>query len=134
LSAHPEIYMPAQKELAFFSDDKAYSRGVQEYLKRHFSEANGKVAGEASPHYMCFDKCASRIHEHFPDVKLVAVLRNPIDRAYSHYRMALRRKREDRTFEEAITALIDRGPVEDHHRDTDKDFVLFGEYGRIIDG
>ncbi len=133
LSAHPQIFMPGQKELAYFSDDERYTRGREAYLSEHFSRAvPGQVCGEASPHYMCFQKCAERIQTQFPQVRLLAVLRNPVDRAYSHYRMAQRRGLEPQSFGRAVHAQLLRRSRDDAAVDLQRDYVGFGEYGRIL--
>lgn len=133
LRTHPAIYMPPEKELAFWSDPAKVALGLDWYLDHYFRTADPSCLwGEASTHYMCYGGTARRIADIIPDVKLVAVLRNPIDRAYSHYRMALRRGREDRSFETSVEELIARGPLSDEGIDMDKEFVIFGEYGRIL--
>lgn len=133
LSAHPRIYMPAQKEVEFFHDDKKFAKGAEWYLKEFFNETGSKtIKGEASTHYMMYSCVPERIHSVFPDVKLIAVLRNPIDRAYSHYRMAVRRGVESCSFEDSLLKAIRRGKVTDSKVDHNREYVLFGEYGRIL--
>lgn len=133
LSAHPQIYMPSEKEVAFFSDDSIYSKGYAAYIAEYFTAATpGRVCGEASPHYMCYHKCPERIRNHLPNAKIIAVLRNPIDRAYSHFRMARRRGLEQRPFLEAVEAQIERGHISDDEVDLQRDYVPFSEYGRIL--
>jgi sulfotransferase family protein len=134
LSMHPEIYMPRGKEIAFFSDDDLFfSKGTDWYLKEYFEKAsNFGVKGEASTHYMMYESVPRRIYEFAPTVKLIALLRNPIDRAYSHYRMGVRRGVENRSFEDCIAQAIARGNVPDSQISPNRDYVLFGEYGRIL--
>lgn len=133
LKAHPSIYMPAKKEVAFFARDRLFDMGVSYYLSEFFGNvAQGQIAGEASPQYMCFSKCPERIANAFPEVKLLAVLRNPIDRAFSHYRMALRREYRLPTFADCIASQINRPLPADDDVDQETEFVSFGEYGRIL--
>ncbi|RLJ09991.1 MAG: sulfotransferase [Candidatus Aenigmatarchaeota archaeon] len=102
LKEHPQIFMPSKKEIHFF--DLHYKKGI-EWYKRHFREAkNSKIRaiGEASPSYMYFEEVPERIHEVIPDVKLIFILRNPVDRAYSHYWHEVRLGYEWLSFEEAI--------------------------------
>lgn len=86
LRRHPQIFIPDVKEVNFFFHDNHYRRGV-EYYQSYFAEAPDDAAkvGEASPGYICKPGTAQRIHELLPQVKLIAVLRNPVDRAYSQY-------------------------------------------------
>jgi len=62
----------------------------------------GLVTGEASPYYIFHPHAAKRVSREVPQAKLIASLRNPIDRAYSHYVFELTRGSEDLSFEEAI--------------------------------
>jgi hypothetical protein len=91
--AHPGIFMPRLKEARFFNYDGRGSRvkfPVQtlEVYEALFEDAAGATAiGEATPHYLNFPEAAGRIHALLPAVKLVASLRNPVDRSYSVYQM-----------------------------------------------
>lgn len=103
LRAHPRIHIPFVKEIGFFSNERKFRKGVQWYLK-HFSDAEPhQIVGEVSPQYMAHPAAPGRIHSLFPDTRLIAVLRNPIDRAHSAYRMAVRRGGEKRAVEEALS-------------------------------
>ncbi len=87
LREHPNVYMPDQKELHFF--DKDYDKGL-EFYEAFFAGWNGqKAVGEATPAYL-HGLYSERdvpvlIRSHLPHVKLVASLRNPVERAYSRY-------------------------------------------------
>jgi hypothetical protein len=83
LMLHPQIYLPKEKELHFF--DQKYDKGIEHY-KTNFMDVKGKIAvGEATPDYMYRKEIPALIHQHLPDVKLIAILRNPVDRLYSRY-------------------------------------------------
>jgi len=82
LNSHPEINMPV-KEIHFFSRNRFEENGVKWY-ENHFKKID-KKNGEFSTSYLFCKKTASRIFELYPDVKILAVLRNPINRAYSNY-------------------------------------------------
>ena len=60
------------------------------------------ITGEATPYYLFDPPVAKRMAEIVPKARLIALLRNPIDRAYSHYQMQVKRGTEPRSFEEAI--------------------------------
>jgi len=60
------------------------------------------ATGEATAHYMTHPLAAKRAYEVVPNAKIIVMLRNPVDRAYSHYQMEKANKKEELTFEEAI--------------------------------
>ncbi|OYT33099.1 sulfotransferase [Archaeoglobales archaeon ex4484_92] len=101
LKEHPEIYLSPKKEVHYF--DLNYQKGLKWYEK-HFKGASSKykAIGEASPLYMYLEEVPERIHETLPDAKLIFILRNPVDRAYSHYWHEIRLGYEWLPFEEAI--------------------------------
>lgn len=102
---HPDIYLPSQKETKFFVDDRFYNQGIGFYEKKHFSDWKGEPAvGEVDPEYMYFKKGLDRITQHFDvtETKFIFLLRNPIDRAFSHYLMTYRRGIETLSFEDAL--------------------------------
>ncbi len=109
LVEHPDIFMTSRKELHFFYVN--YGKGLDWY-ESHFSEAAGRSArGEITPDYMYHEKALENIARDVPDVRLFAILRNPIDRAISAY--VLHRDRfGGRSFGEACledAELVDRG-------------------------
>ncbi len=134
LQGHSQIFMVPGKEVVFFSNNNNFSKGLDWYINQHFDQKRSfQLWGEASPQYMCFDYVPKRIYSLFPNVKLIAILRNPIDRAFSHYRMAKRREKVNSSFEVCIQYLIRRGKTSDEKNiDLEKEFIMFGEYGRIL--
>ena len=100
LSLHPEVFMPDEKEPAFFS--KYYDKGVDWY-ESLFSEAqSGQVAGEATVEYMVNPDSPVRIAKLLPDIKLIFILRNPVDRAWSHYWHRVKNGEDARQFDEIM--------------------------------
>jgi hypothetical protein len=100
---HPQIFMSERKELHYFSypETSKLTRGPDTYhriavstldeYKNCFSKVKDEIAiGEASPSYLYLPGTAQRIKKTIPDVKLIAILRNPVDRAYSAYMHAIR--------------------------------------------
>jgi len=75
---------PRKKELYFFTE--FYSKGINWY-KANFPlrMKPGDITGEATPDYLFFPFAAKRMVEHYPHAKIIVMLRNPIDRAYSQY-------------------------------------------------
>lgn len=87
LAEHPEIDFSSEfykKEINFFSVN--YDKGIKWYLNL-FPNDKSKIQGEFSPTYIWNPETAERIKKHFPDVKLILSLRNPIDMIYSLYWM-----------------------------------------------
>lgn len=96
LQQHPQIYMSPRKEPKFFAfeneavdpRDPANARSITDlstYRKLFDQVKDEIVIGEVSPIYITSPKAPERIRHHIPDAKLLAVLRNPVDRAYSHF-------------------------------------------------
>jgi len=87
LARHPEIFMAHGKELVYFSSEKKIDRGIDWYLKHFSGVTNEKAIGEFSVTYMgAGEITAKRIYDFNPNIKLIAVLRDPVKRAFSHYR------------------------------------------------
>jgi hypothetical protein len=141
LASHPEIHVPPSKEAPFFCDNRLLSRGVDWYLGEYFAAADpGRRWGTVSPHYMMGSpdadvaEVARRIHAAVPGVKLIAVLRDPIERAQSHHRMVVHRGREPRGFEQAALELLEPAALERARREPPnvQPYLAQGEYGRIL--
>ncbi len=94
LARHPQIFIARQKELHFFDTDRFFRGGAPDYAwyHQHFEASDGFLAvGEATPIYMYWPAAAARIHAYNPAMKLIMILRNPIERAYSDYIMERKR-------------------------------------------
>lgn len=121
LNQHPEIYMSPIKEAKFFSyEDEAITyKGPNDLNQGYFTDlksyqslfsgvSNEIAVGEASPYYLYIPGSAYRINKHIPNAKLIAILRNPIDRAYSHFRSYIIRNEPIADFNQAILAETER--------------------------
>lgn len=104
LKQHSDICLAANKETHFFDEDENYAKGLDWYYDTFYSHYSGeKICGECTPEYMFFEEVPERIFKAFgADIKIVFILRNPVDRAYSHYMMSKKRRYETMPFEEAI--------------------------------
>ncbi|MDC1505116.1 sulfotransferase domain-containing protein [Winogradskyella sp.] len=104
LNQHPDIFLPKTKEAHFFDEDEKFEKGLEWYENTFFNESsNEKILGSCNPEYMYFEEVPKRIFESFGgDVKLIFILRNPADRAYSHYLMSKRRCIEELSFTVAL--------------------------------
>lgn len=109
LQEHPQIYMSSIKEPGFFDfegekvnfcgpgDDRSYRFAINDLAtyQNQFQDVNNEIAiGEATTWYLQSLEAPERIKYHIPNVKLIAILRNPVDRAYSAFIHAIRDNRE----------------------------------------
>jgi len=123
LDKHPEIYMPAQKELHFFTHNilsklnngpkdaivkKTQISNSEKYLNFYKNVRNEIAIGDASPSYINYPSQYKKIKDYLNDPKVIIILRDPIDRAYSNYLHLKREQREHLTFKEAISAEDER--------------------------
>ena len=117
LSEHPEIYMPDQKELHFFtnkifSDEnkgagdailaKTHIKNLKDYQKCFEKGKKYRIIGETSPSYINHPKLFAKINKTLSNPKIIVLIRDPIKRAYSNYLHLLREQRETLSFDEAL--------------------------------
>ncbi len=167
LRRHPGVQVPANKEAPFFVTRDEYHRGWDRLALRLFGggpEKEGRTYGKVTPQYMAgslywvqsrppqgdpLDLVGTadpevaativprRIAAHRPDIKLVAILRDPVERALSHYRHASAQGWEtrppDMAFRDALqpTALDCARLMPGEYLSS---YVAFGEYARILGG
>ena len=109
LKKHPDIFLPRTKELHFFNKYNSnfvahdyFQFGLNWYMK-FYKEYQGQHAiGDVTPMYICDPEAPARIKATLPNVKIIAMLRNPVQRAYSHYWMAKNKNHTTLTFQEVI--------------------------------
>jgi hypothetical protein len=110
LRDHPQVYVSPVKEINFFFHNALYEQGL-DFYESHFTGApeDARAVGEASPGYICHPQAPARIHQIYPDLKLILIVRDPVDRAYSQYWDSRRKLAETRSFaqatEEALTPI-----------------------------
>jgi hypothetical protein len=101
LIRHPLVEPAAMKELRLFNNN--FSEGLSWYGRyfpqRKYIDDRKTLSGEATPAYLFDPLVSERMPKTIPDARLVALLRNPVDRAYSHYQMWVGRGDEVRSFE-----------------------------------
>jgi hypothetical protein len=115
IKQHPQIFMSTPKELRFFSYSEPKSGDINknyvhqgvtslEEYEQYFADVTDEIIiGEASPMYLYTPGTAEKINKIIPNVKMLAILRNPVDRAYSAYMHGIREWKEpSRTFKEAL--------------------------------
>lgn len=100
---HPEISIPPH-EVHYFDRESNYSKGVQWYeeILKDKGKPNAIISGEKTPTYSYDQKCAKRIFDYNPEIKLIWIFRNPVDRSYSNYLHAYKQGGDHLTFEKAI--------------------------------
>lgn len=101
LADNPDVFVATDKELNFFSYDAVFARGVEWYA-RCFAAPTARVTGEASPSYLAAPQAPRRMAELVPDAKLLVLLRDPIERAQSHYWWNRNWGVEHRSFADAV--------------------------------
>ncbi len=109
LTQHPQILPAIEKEIRFWSFKPNFEKGLDWYLA-HFpaiASEQGLITGEATPGYLDSQPAADSLLQEFPHMKLIVVLRNPIDRALSHYYMCTRQSRDKRSLEKAILSGVE---------------------------
>jgi hypothetical protein len=110
LCAHPQVMAPGHKEVHFF--DHNHHLGLDRYrrsfpLARHRAARKRRLGlpvatGEATTYYLFHPAVPGRVAAMLPEARLIALLRDPVERAYSHYQLAVRNGRETLSFEEAL--------------------------------
>ncbi|MCS4133937.1 hypothetical protein GGP44_000567 [Salinibacter ruber] len=120
--------MPEVKEIHYFNQldsnqqpRQNYEKHALEWYEDHFRGRVGEAAvGEVTPMYLCDKQAPKRIRAHLPDVRIVACLRYPTDRAYSHYWMARGKEHTTRSFQEVVQSRSPR-------------FIKRGRYWKQLD-
>lgn len=112
LRAHPQVCMARQKEVHFF--DREYFWPVKKlnyfYYHSYFAPEDGHLSiGESTPIYMYWMDSPRRIWEYNPGMKLIIILRNPIERAYSQWNMEREKNKDNLNFWQAIQQESERG-------------------------
>jgi hypothetical protein len=130
LMQHRQLASDFKKEIHFF--DWNYAKGPSWY--RAFFPTHRQVAkrtralgrylcGEATPYYLFHPAVPKRVHGLLPEAKFIVVLRNPVDRAYSHYQHSVARDHEMSSFEEAIEREPERLQGEEEKLFLDESYI-----------
>ena len=138
LKQHPEIFIPAFKEPHFFDIPENYNNGIDWYKKNYFRKADRSIVADFTPSYFFEKETPKRIFKDLgTKIKFVVLLRNPVDRAYSHYLHSLRDKHEHLSFEESLQHENNR--IEQFIKDQDylsylrNSYYHQGLYGNMIE-
>lgn len=144
LIQHPNIGTASKKEVIFF--DLNYEKGILWY-RSHFPTVftkylyrlknKGFITGEASPGYIFHPYAPQRIFKLIPKVKLIILLRNPIDRAYSHYNQQVKNGRQTLSFEDALNVeqhLVETGEFKNILNKGNYDIYNFISLSHLVSG
>lgn len=128
LSKHPQIQPTKEKELHYFNCEARYKLGVEFYRSLFQVTSNSKLTFDASPGYLCNAKAPARIYAHNPEVKIIILLRDPVERAYSAWNMYRKRYLRNRNwFFDEWVSFCGQGQLPFMRRQ-DKHIFSFSEY------
>jgi hypothetical protein len=112
LGRHPDIYWPERPEVHYF--DWSYGQGVKWYrawfprkatLRRHEQETGRRaLVAEKTPEYLVMPGAERLLHDLVPDARIIVTVREPVDRAFSQWRMRTQRGGEHLSFAAAVAA------------------------------
>lgn len=130
LAMHPDIVPSLRKEIQYFTRNHGSGEG---WYRAHFplslrmarARTGGLQTFEATPHYLFEPWSPVRAHELLGDVRLVVVVRDPVERAFSHYEHMRRHGLEDLSFADALAAEEERTAVDERRMLADPDY--FGD-------
>lgn len=137
LHQHPQLGLSFDKETKFF--DRFYGKGEKWFRHQFPLNYSRKLAGDNTPYYLFHPLVPERVYKMCPKAKIIMILRNPIDRAYSQYQMERRKGRESHhTFREAISNEVSRielateellkNPMVNHHNHENTSYLSRGIY------
>lgn len=135
LKLHPWVWAD-KKEICYFALN--FAQGINWYRSHFPTDAYKKFAnkilnkdlitGEACPYYLLNPHTPRRVYETIPQAKIIVILRNPVDRAHSHYYHNYNRRFETLSFEEAIEAEQERLQVEIEKLRGDEYYISYKHY------
>ena len=137
LDEHPSIVKSAYDELGFFDDNFRLGWAWYKTLfpttitKRIVKRKTGNfLTFDDTPFYIYNEDVAKKIKNYFPKTKLIIILRNPIDRAYSNYHLGVRMGDEKRTFDQAVDDEMQK--IEEYNEIEMDDYISQSYLGRGI--
>ncbi|HVX24454.1 MAG TPA: sulfotransferase [Candidatus Saccharimonadales bacterium] len=135
LSRHPDIFMSAVKEPHFFAsfdfpfpeNEIHHVTHDKKVYQQLFAGAGNKLTGESSTYYLADPAAPANIAAYNPKMKLIAILRDPVDRAYSQYLQHARRGQQAKSFTQTMNDLLAGEAVPAVY-----DLVMLGRYGEQL--
>jgi hypothetical protein len=144
LTQHPCVAAASKKEIQYFSENLERGEG---WYRSHFPRLVGRdpgrllgrgriLTGEATPYYLFHPHAPKRVRESLPGVKLLVMLRNPVERAFSHHRYHSKLGYETLSFEEAVAAEPSRleGELDRLQRDEHYEAIAYKHYSYLARG
>ncbi len=138
MRGHPELHLPPGKEHPIFNRSDFDPGAAREELAQLFAGGTG-LRGKASPQYLSSGVAPDNLHQLAPDARLIVILRDPVERCFSHYRMVARRSGEVPDFEAMVSRWLDpveleRARAAEHALGEDElpFCVVWSEYGRML--
>ncbi|WP_436794076.1 sulfotransferase family protein [Actinospongicola halichondriae] len=131
LGDHPRLALPTEKEAPIFHETGDPTR-VETQARQLLGPPDGRLRGKATPQYMCAPGTAANVAAVNPDMRIIALFRDPVDRARSHWAMRARFRTDERPFAEAIRQQLDTPPSLDGPIEEEDGYIRFGEYGRVL--
>lgn len=107
IKKHPKVLFGNTKELHYFDNEDLFTDKNQEVNKSNLKKlypkgSKNKLKGDATPIYMYWDKAIERLRKHNSKLKIIVILRDPIERAFSHWKMEYYKGNENENFYYAI--------------------------------
>ncbi len=118
LRAHRALCLPFRKECHFFDDDRYFPDGQPVRTGAYhamFPRGWGRIPGETTPSYLYCSGAMPRVAAYHPGMKVIVLLRNPVERAFSHWHMEYIRGFEPLRFEDALAAEAERLAIHPEH-------------------
>lgn len=131
LQRHPDIELP-QKQVSFFTDDARFDGGHRP--SGGYGDLHGKyyfhrrAAGQIVPDCLFWRDCLARIHAYNPDIRTIALLRNPVERAYSQWSSQIKRRQTTRSFLDQIAFEIEQTRSDPRFQTRHESLVARGRY------
>jgi hypothetical protein len=133
LRQHPDVFLPASKDKWFLIDDVPNHVGEAELPAYYAGYRDEALVGCSEASLLTFPSGIARVHQYNPDARLIAMLRNPVDRAYSAYWFSRRNLLEDsETFEQALAREEERA-TGDHRAFANLRYQAQGRYHEQLD-
>lgn len=134
LRRHEGLWLHPAKEAPFFQHDRTEAE-VEHFMAEQYGGApRDRLLGKVTPQYMADPGAIPRLVGFFPGVKVIVILREPVSRAYSQYRMVKDRGREHREFEAAVIDNLEHpGPARVVDGTEIPSYVYGSEYGRVLE-
>lgn len=135
---HPGVFFPREKELHFFGSygsfgpcGRVWTEDLQRYSSEFAKASEHQVCGEATPNYLSDLNSPEWIGETLPEVRVIAILRDPVARAWSHYWHQVRRGVERLAFDKALSSEESRISSDDAD---ERERYSYKARGRYIEG